>query len=337
MSELQLPAAPKIAILRPLQFGDLMCAIPAVRALRCAYPEAEITLIGLSWSESFVRRFHLLFDHFLEFPGFPGFPEQPPQITAFPAFLTRAQTEHFDLAIQMQGSGDLSNSIIELLGAQHTAGYYLKGEFCPDNILYLPYPEGENEIWRHLRLMQHLGIELQGDQLEFPVFDADWQAFETLRREVGLESSPYIVIHPGARDPRRRWAPEKFAAVADALARSGFQIVITGTADEKMVVNELISHAAAQLINLVGKTDAGTLAALQVKARLLVSNDTGASHLSAALCVPSVILFSASDPNRWAPLDRELHHCILDAFQAGPDAVLREVDALLQEGQPDAI
>ena len=76
----------KIAVFRALQLGDLLCAIPAVRALRAAFPNAEITLIGLPWAKDLVARFNQYFDKFISFPGYPGLPEQPFDASKFEEF-----------------------------------------------------------------------------------------------------------------------------------------------------------------------------------------------------------------------------------------------------------
>src|SRR5579884_538412 len=93
----------RVLVLRALQLGDLLCAVPAFRALRATWPDAEIVLLGLPWARAFVERYSAYFDGFREFPGYPGLPERPPQIERIPAFLAAIQTERFDLAIQLHG------------------------------------------------------------------------------------------------------------------------------------------------------------------------------------------------------------------------------------------
>src|ERR1700712_5690245 len=90
----------KIAIFRALQLGDMLCVIPAIRALRFAYPDAEITLLGLPWAQSFVERFANFFDRFIHFPGYPDLPEQPFDEEDFDRFVYEVRDEQFDLLIQ---------------------------------------------------------------------------------------------------------------------------------------------------------------------------------------------------------------------------------------------
>lgn len=112
----------RIGLLRALKVGDLLCAVPAVRALKRAAPKSHITLIGLPWSREFVERFSHYFSDFIEFPGWPGLPEQELRTEAIPTFLRDAHKRDFDLVIQMHGSGSLVNELVQLLGARHVAG-----------------------------------------------------------------------------------------------------------------------------------------------------------------------------------------------------------------------
>jgi ADP-heptose:LPS heptosyltransferase len=301
----------RIAVFRALQLGDMLCAVPALRALRAAAPQAHITLVGMPWAQSFVRRFGKYIDDFIAFPGFPGFPEQPADLAALPCFLEEAQSRQFDLAIQMHGSGSLSNPLAVLLGAARTAGFYQAGQHCPDAARFLLWDEDEHEVTRYIRLMEFLGIPQQGDALEFPLFEEDQASLHRAGRPLPAPGS-YVVVHPGARLPSRRWLPQRFAEVADHLADSGLQVVVTGSSEEREVVRAVTTAMRASAINLCGATDLGALAALVSQARLVVCNDTGISHVAAALATPSVVVCCGSDPKRWAPLD-SARHCVIGA------------------------
>src|SRR5690606_6854777 len=104
-----------------------------------------------------------------------------------------------------------------------------------------------------------------------------------------LRPGEYVCIHPGARAAERRWPAERFAAVADALAEKGLRIVLTGTADESPTTAAVARWMSTPAIDLAGRTSLGAMAALLQGARLVVCNDTGISHLAAALGVPSVV------------------------------------------------
>ncbi|MFL5734570.1 MAG: glycosyltransferase family 9 protein [Chloroflexia bacterium] len=333
MHPLKLQPVRRVIVVRALPgLGDLLCAVPALRALRAGMPEAEITMLGLPWARSFFERFGDYVDDFLEFPGYPGIPEGPLDVRTLPRFLKRMQKQCFDLAIQMHGSGVTSNAFTMLLGARATAGFFLPGNYCPDERYFLPYDERESEAGRYVCLMRFLGMPDRGEHLEFPLFTQDFRDLEAIHEAGELREGEYVCVHPGAQDLHRRWPVERFAAVADALAARGFQVVLTGTAAETGLTRALARQMRARPIDLAGRTNLGALAALLKGARLLVCNDTGVSHLADALQVPSVVIFTATEPSRWAPIDRALHRVVQKVDGAPPrTAVLPSVmDVLYQ-------
>lgn len=296
----------RIAVFRALQLGDLLCAVPALRALRRAAPAAEITLIGLPWAADFAQRYAAYLDGFLAFPGFPGMPERQPDLAQLPIFLKDAQACRFDFALQLHGSGELSNPLTVALGAGRNGGFMRPGQYCPDPRTFIDWLDAEHEVRRCLRLCDRLGIATQGEALAFPVQDADRAALHRALPELPPAGS-LVCIHPGARWPSRRWPASRFAALADGLAGDGCTIVLTGTREEQPLTQAVSRAMRAPVINAAGRTSLGAMAALLATARLLVANDTGVSHLAAALGMTSLIVCCGSDPRRWAPLDRRRH------------------------------
>ena len=152
------------------------------------------------------------------------------------------------------------------------------------------------EIHRLLALPEFLGFPAVGDHLEFPIREADRSALALIVGERPPQSGHYICIHTGASVPGRRWPVGHFAAVVAAMAAHEFEIVLTGTAAEGGLTREVAERSGASCLDLAGRTDLGSLAAMLEGARLLVCNDTGVSHLAAALGVPSVVISTGDNP-----------------------------------------
>jgi ADP-heptose:LPS heptosyltransferase len=308
----------RIAVFRALVLGDLLNAVPALRALRRRHPRARITLIGLPWAAEWVQHVDAL-DDFIAFPGHPELPERACDVRAWPTFLAEVQARRYDLALQLHGSGRMVNSIVALFGARCTAGFADDTAWRPeaDAPWYVPWPERGHEVERLLALTDRLGCPRDGLGLEFPVSEADRASLA--RTWPGVrDARPYVVVHAGAQLPSRRWPVERFAAVAERLVQRGYTVVLTGSADEAELVARLSAAIPWPTVNLAGRTTLWTLGALVEGAAHLVCNDTGVSHIAAALGTPSVVVSSGGDALRWAPLDRARHTVLWQAMGCRP-------------------
>jgi ADP-heptose:LPS heptosyltransferase len=324
-----------IVVFRALQLGDMLCAVPALRALRRTLPKAHVALVGLPWAHQFATRFADYVDEFIPFPGHPALPEQPVRQAEVKKFYETMCARRFSLALQLHGSGDISNEIVTGFGAEAVAGYNRGDTVATERTVLLPYPDLGAEPERLLSLVQRLGATPDGEHLEFPLADADEQELATSGVAASLARDSYICVHPGARTRDKCWPPERFAEVADRLADEfGVAVVLTGSDREADLTTRVAGHMRNRAIDAAAPISIGAMAALMSRARLLVCNDTGVSHVAAGLGLKSVVIFSKADIARWAPLDRHNHRCIWDPDAERASVVLQHARALLAGTEP---
>lgn len=305
----------RIAVFRALYLGDMLLAVPALRALRQHFPHAEISLIGLPWASSFVERYPLYLDRLVPFAGYPGIQEGESDPEQTRALIEEQRASHYDLVIQMHGSGLTSNAFVREIQGTISVGYFPQHQRSAGEGLTISaeYPERSHEIERDLGLVRLLGCTQLDPHLEFPLTAQDEQEARRLLGSWPRVDRPLIGLHPGANYPSRRWPATSFVALADKLAsRLDAQIILTGSAHEYAFIEEMRSALSAPALNLAGQTSLGGLAALLCSLDLFICNDTGPAHLAYAVETPSITLFGPGDERRWGPLDRE-RHAILSA------------------------
>lgn len=146
------------------------------------------------------------------------------------------------------------------------------------------------------------------------------EKIEALRilNEYHLSPYKYVFINPSAKDIKKRWDSSKFALIGDYLSEKGLKIVFAGREEEKRTIKRIKRLMGKKAIDLSGKIGLGVFAELLKTSALLVTNDIGASHLSAAVRTPSVIIFSGlPSSERWVPIDHEKHIAI--SFEESQD------------------
>ncbi len=296
----------KIAIFRPNAVGDFVFALPALHALRRTYPDAEIVYLGRQWHADFLAGRPGPVDRVAVLPDCPGITvpaDSGSDHLAIDAFIGAMRSERFDLALQMFGGGRYANPLVLRLGARHSAGMR-----APDAAPLERSLAYGGVVNRRLQLLEVAALAGASDwpmDCELAATPADRRAAAEL---VPLENArPLVLIQPFATDRRRCWAPQRFAAVADALAGEGALILVNGSAAEAAQAEALLSIMRRRAINLAGRTSLGALCGLLERSVLCISNDTGPLHLSLALGRPSIGMYWLTNLIESAPLRQQGH------------------------------
>jgi ADP-heptose:LPS heptosyltransferase len=284
----RVPGVERVAVLRANALGDFIFILPALDALRAAYPHAEIVLLGAPWHAKLLADRPGPVDRVLVVPPAPGIRDPLPgePDTTMAEFLQAARAEHFDLALQVHGGGANSNPVVTGLGARVTAGS--RAEDAPPLDRWVRYSYYQYEVTRYLEIAALVGAEPTTITPRLALTPADLAEATMV---TGGADRPRVAVHPGATDPRRRWPARRFAEVADALAADGYDVFVTGTDAEKDLVDQVVSAAAAPVRPLAGALSLGGLVGFLSGCALLVSNDTGPVHVAAAVGTPTVGIF----------------------------------------------
>ncbi|MDP9420564.1 MAG: glycosyltransferase family 9 protein [Actinomycetota bacterium] len=269
------PDVERIAVLRANALGDLMFALPALDALRAAYPDAELVLLGRAWHRDLLDGRPGPVDRTVVVPPFEG-PLGPDERRALDQVLDELAGEGVDLALQLHGGGRNSNPVVRRLGARVVAGLRTPDAEPLDR--EVPYVYYQHEVLRLLEVVGLVGATPRTLEPRFALAERDRAEAAAVDGE-----TPLVALHPGATDPRRRWPPERFAAVGDALAAAGASVVVTGSDGERQLVAAVVDAMRSPARGLAGRLSIGGLAGLLARCAVVVGNDTGPLHLAAAV------------------------------------------------------
>jgi ADP-heptose:LPS heptosyltransferase len=294
----------KLAVLRANAIGDYLVSLPALEALRAAYPAAELVLLATGWHADFLAGRPGPVDRCLSVPPTVGVrDDQPPALPAtVDRFFAGMRTERFDLAIQLQGGGRHSNPFVSRLGARVTAGS--QAPDAPPLDRTVPYTLHQHEIHRFLEVADLVGATPVTLEPRLQVTAAD-QA--EAAAALATDDRPLIVLHPGANDPRRRWPTERLAEVGNELARKGARLAVVGTAADRPLADRLLATLEGEAADLTGRLGLGGLTGLLAQATLLVGNDSGPRHLAAAVGTATVAVYWGVSLGTYGPLYRARH------------------------------
>jgi len=295
------PDSPKkILIIQLSALGDTILAVPALRAIRYRFPNAEITMLASPTNLDYLARCPYV-DRRVAF----HFPVH--------RLLYALRRERFDWAIDLEHWPRLSALLAYATGAPVRVGF--RADKQHRHFLFtdvVPHLPGQHEVRNFLCIAHQLACPMRGMQLEVWFSEAEraW-VLKTLAEEEVQPEQPVVVFHPEAGrrgEPRRRWPQERYVVLADALvARYGAQIVLTGAPGEVAVSQQIVTRTKQKTVMLAGKTGINQLAALFAHADLVISGNCGPMHLAAATGTPVIALHGPTNGAQWGPWTSEAH------------------------------
>ncbi len=331
-----------VLCLRLDSLGDVLMTTPALRAVRASRPGRRVTLLA-SPSGAEAARLAPEIDEVLvyEAPWMKATDTRTDAQTDL-AMIDELRRRHFDAAIIFTV---YSQSPLPAAMLCYLAEIPLRLAHCREN----PYqlltdwvgerePDGylRHEVRRQLDLVERVGFKARDDRISLRVPAAATARVAALLGQIGLDTTrPWVVLHAGATAPARRYPPESWARVARALAdEQGWQVVFTGGAGERALVEGIRAAMQAPSWSLVNGLALDELAALLAQAPLLISNNTGPVHLAAGVGTPVVDLYALTNPQHtpWRVPNRVLFHdvpckyCYKSVCPLGHHNCLRRVE-----------
>lgn len=285
----------RVLVVQLCRLGDILQTTPMLRGLRRQHPGAEITLLVLDGFSSAPVPTRL-YDHLVAFPfdraaaslgvNGDGWRDALREIEPVVAQLSSVP---FDLILNLTGSA-LANLLCAVIPSREVRG----GLIAPDRSRVVRGP-WMTYFWSSLLsrsmgcvnlvdLFQWVaGVGIDGLGLEIDVPESAERTMEAWLSARGLTGERLVALQLGASDERKRWPPERFAAMADLLPDDAGTIVFVGSAGERPLVARAQAVLKRSSVSAAGETSVPELAALLSRCRLLVTNDTGTMHVASAV------------------------------------------------------
>jgi ADP-heptose:LPS heptosyltransferase len=317
----------KILVIRQHnQMGDMILAIPAFRAIRTAYPEAEIGVVSSTLNRDVLVN-NPYIDHVFLY-------DKRNALSIFP-MIRDLRRERYDLVIVLHtvsfsftsiALAVLSRARIRIGSTSTEVGDSLTGSYLS---LTLPLPTEEelarmSETEHNLYPLQAIGVDTDDlSPVIVPTAENEKWA-EDFGAEHWRPDTFRLAVHPGAGKAENIWPPRRHAQVVNRLTREGpvSLVVVEGPRDAESV-SEFLDECDVEAAIVRGR-GIGDVAALLRRADCVICNDTGVMHVSAAVGATTLAVFGPTDPDRWAP-------------RAGGLNVVRAPDGLLAQLTPDAV
>ncbi len=317
-----LPENTRILVIKMAGIGDLLLATPALRALRETYPHAHIDLLvtpdsaGILNGWQVIDRIIVLDKYLFDYPQ--QFLTRPHNLLRLKPLWRDLRDGHYDAVLLLHHLtlpfGRLKHQLLlRATGAQWRVGLD-NGHGWFLNVRVKDNGFGAmHEAEYYLAVAGAVGAKTKDKRLVVPLSEADHrQAWQLLYEHETPQNirHPIIAMHPGSGgySTARRWAPERFAQLADTLYSSvRGQLLLLGGPEEAELHQHIIDmmHSEMPVRSMAGRGSIKVTAALLEQVDLFIGNDSALVHLAVAAGTPTVAIFGLTNAQAWGPFADE--------------------------------
>lgn len=287
-----------ILVVRADRMGDVVLTVPAIRALKRAFPSARVSIWLDASTKPLLDGLPFIDEILVENKGLG--------IWGYFLFVLMLRWKKFDLAV-VYNTKRRTNMACSLAGIPHRLGYKNSkhGRLLTHPVEDRRHLGEKHEAEYCLDLLREIGVTSTDMALELSVdARAERWADDFTARE--FQGEPFLAIHASASCSTRFWPVSSYVKLIDLLADSGMRIVLVGGKDAQGAALEIAAAVTGTVLDMTGKTSLSQLVSLLRRARVLVSNDSGPVHVAAGSGTPVVSIFLRSqpgiNPGRWKPL-----------------------------------
>ena len=274
--------------------GDVTRALPLLCRVRRGFPDAQIAW-GVEPLAAPLLDGHRHLDERIVFQRDQG-------MAGFVAFVGAVRRRRFDVVLDL-GRLLKSGIVARMSGAPVRIGFHRRnsreGNWRFQTETIAPQEHYSSKLEQYQRFADHLGIAPA--PVEFGLAPSAAER-ERARSLLGAVPRPFAAFVLGSSCPSRRWFPDRTAEVARTLWREhGLGVALLGTAADRPFAAGVHDAAEVPLRDLVGSTTLRELVAVLAEAALVITPDSGAMHIAAAVGAPVVSLWGATSAARSAP------------------------------------
>ncbi len=314
----------RILCIRPDNVGDLLMSSPAVSALKETFG-AHITLLTSSMANGIAPYVPAVDETLIwDVPWVKG--SRAASEAGFRDIIETIRNKNFDAAVifTVCSQNPLPTALMATV-----AGVPRRLAYCRENPYHLlshwipekePYSLLRHQVRRDLDLVASVGAKTIDDRIRLTMPEYPEQSVQTKLDEAGVDlSRPWLILHPGASEEKRQYPADLWVETGKLISDTlGYQMILTGTQQERKLTEALVAGIGPLAYSLAGKLSLEELITLIRFSPLLVSVNTGPAHIAAGVQTNVIVLYAMTNPQHppWKTIGRILPFSVPENFQS---------------------